>query len=389
MTPRRTAVAAALPAAPARSVTLPPPDGLLLLAVATILSFGLVAVYSASAHEAIRRFQDADRFLQRQILAAAIGLGAAYFASRAPVRLWGRLAPYLAAFVGLGLAAVLVPALGREIAGARRWLPLGPFHVQPSEFAKLAVVLYAAHLAARRPALLSTYPGFLKALAVPAALAALILLQPDFEASLVVVGIAVAVLFVAGARLPHLLGTALAAAPVVAALVWAEPYRMRRVLAFLDPWADPQDRGYQIIQCWIALGSGGLWGKGLGGSELKNGFLPEAHTDFIFAVVGEETGFLGASVFLAAFVILLWRGMRVAARLADPFSRYAAVGLTAMIVGQALVNLGVVTGLLPTTGVTLPLVSYGGSSVVLTLLALGILLGLSRGVARRPGEAPA
>lgn len=376
-TPRRVATIAA---APPTARTLPPPDSLLLLSVAIILSFGLVAVYSASAHEAITRFRDADRFLQRQLLAAAIGGAAAFFASRLPVGLWDRSASMAAAMVGLALAAVLVPGLGREIAGARRWLPLGPFHVQPSEFAKLAAVLYCAHLVSRRPHLLETYGGFLKALAVPGALAVLILLQPDFEASLNILLIAVAVIFVAHARLSHLVGTALAGLPVVAALIWAEPYRLRRVQAFLDPWSDPQDKGYQIIQCFLALGSGGVWGKGLGASALKNGYLPEAHTDFIFAVVGEETGFIGASVFIGAFLILLWRGMRVAARRADPFGRYVAVGVTTMIVSQALLNLCVVTGLLPTTGLALPLVSYGGSSVVLNLLALGILLGLSRGI---------
>lgn len=393
----RVATAAALPgpaaaslraaARPSAARILPPPDGLLLLATTAILSFGLVAVYSASAYEAITRFHDADRFLQRQLLAAAIGVIGAFFASRVSFRFWDRAAPYIAALVGLLLAAVLVPGVGREVAGARRWIPLGPFSLQPSEYAKLAVVLYAAHLLARQPRLVETYGGFMKALAVPAALAGLILLQPDFEVSINIMAIAVAILFVAQVRISHLVATGLAAVPVAAILIWAEPYRLRRISAFLDPWSDPRDKGYQIIQCWLALGSGGAWGRGLGQSALRNGFLPEAHTDFIFAVVGEETGFIGAGFVVAAFVVLLWRGMRIAARLSDPFARYAAVGLTTMVVAQALINLGVVTGLLPTTGITLPLVSYGGSSLVLNLLALGILLGLSRRIERKPGDA--
>jgi cell division protein FtsW len=251
--------------------------------------------------------------------------------------------------------------------------------VQPTEFAKLVLVLYLADFLTRRQAVIGDlWRGVLPPLVVTGGVAGLVLLQPDLGSALAIVGMVLCMIFVAGARLAHMGLIGGLAVPVVGLAVWVAPYRLRRVLTFMDPWADPRGAGFQIIQSYLALGGGGLLGRGLGESKQKLFYLPEPHTDFIFAILGEELGFVGAVVTVALFGLLLWRGIRVGLRVADPFGALLAFGVTALLVNQAVVNLGVVVGLFPTKGLPLPFVSSGGSSLLVAMAAVGLLLNVSQ-----------
>jgi cell division protein FtsW len=286
--------------------------------------------------------------------------------------------PALLVAAGL-LVLVLVPPLGQSINGTRRWLRLGPISVQPAEFAKLALALYLAAFVARKREVLSDFrQGVVPPLAVAGALAALVLVQPDLGSGLTLLVLTFALLFLAGARARHLLLVAASALPLLAVLVWMAPYRLRRITAFLDPWADPRGSGFQIIQSWLAFGNGGLLGQGIGASRQKLFYLPEAHTDFIFAILGEELGFVGAVAVVGLFAVLVWRGLRIGLRAPDPFGAALALGITVLIATQTVVNLGVVTGLLPTKGLPLPFLSFGGSALLVTMLATGLLLNISQ-----------
>jgi cell division protein FtsW len=293
-----------------------------------------------------------------------------------------RLEKFVLPFLGLSvllLVLVLLPGLGVSVNGSRRWLRLGPLSFQPAELAKLALVVYlAAFLARKRDELGEFWRGMVPPLAVGGTLAALVLAQPDLGSCLTLLVLTVGLLFLAGAptrSLALLVGPALSLAALA---VWLAPYRMRRVFAFLDPWQDPRGSGFQIIQSWLALGGGGLTGRGIGESKQKLFYLPEAHTDFIFAVLGEELGFLGAAAVVVLFAVLVWRGLRIGIRAADPFGAYLALGITVLVATQTLVNLGVVTGMLPTKGLPLPFLSFGGSALLMTMLATGMLLNISQ-----------
>jgi cell division protein FtsW len=277
------------------------------------------------------------------------------------------------------LVLVLLPGFGVSINGSRRWLRVGPLSFQPAELAKLALVLYlAAFLARKRDELQEFWRGVFPPLAVGGTLAMLVLAQPDLGSCLTLLALTLGLLFLAGARTRWLGLLVIPALPLAALAVWMAPYRMRRVFAFLDPWQDPRGSGFQIIQSWLALGGGGLFGRGIGESKQKLFYLPEAHTDFIFAIVGEELGFIGAALVVGLFAALVWRGLRVGIRAADPFGAYLALGITVLIATQTLVNLGVVTGMLPTKGLPLPFLSFGGSALVMTMLATGVLLNISQ-----------
>jgi cell division protein FtsW len=355
------------------------PDYVLFLVAVALVGGGVVMVYSASAILATDRFGDPYFFLRRQCVWALLGLTGLWAAMTVDYRRWRRLVgPLLVLALGL-LILVLVPAIGQEINGTRRWLRGGPVSFQPTELAKLALVLYLADFLARRQSLLQSFwRGFLPPLLVTALMAGLILRQPDLGSSVALVAVVLCMLYVAGARFGHMALVAAAAVPVVAFAVTGASYRVRRVFAFLDPWADPRGSGFQIIQSYLALGSGGVTGRGLGESKQKLFYLPEPHTDFIFAIVGEELGFAGAVLVVALFGLLLWRGMRIGLRAADPFGALAAVGISAMLATQALVNLGVVVGLLPTKGLPLPFISFGGSSMLVAMASVGILLNISQ-----------
>jgi cell division protein FtsW len=355
------------------------PDYFLFLVVLLLLGLGIVMVYSASAILAMDRFHDAYFFLKKQCFWAIIGLAVMWAVMSLDYR---RLRVFVAPLLGMAvvlLVLVLVPPFGQEINGTRRWLRWGPVSFQPTELAKLALVLYLADFLARRQAMIGDFfRGFLPPLLVTGAVAALILRQPDLGSSVALIAVVLSMLFMAGARLRHMALVAASGVPVVVLAVTGASYRLRRVLAFLDPWADPRGAGFQIIQSYLALGGGGALGRGLGESKQKLFYLPEPHTDFIFAILGEELGFVGAALTVTLFGLLLWRGMRIGLRVADPFGALAALGVTAMLATQALVNLGVVVGLLPTKGLPLPFVSFGGSSLLVAMAGVGLVLNISQ-----------
>lgn len=362
-----------------RKRKLSPMDGVIFGIVVALSLFGLVMVFSASAVGAEKTYQDSMFFLKRQVLWLLLGFSLLHLASRIDYRYWKKFAYPLLAVAAVSLVMVLQPSMGVVKHGARRWLQLGPLMFQPVEFAKLFFVLFlAAYLTKKEGQIKSFMVGLFPLLLIASLFALVILLQPDFG-SVVVIGLVMSVmLFLGGASLVHLLGLALTALPIGFALVWQSDYRRERLLTFLHPWADPLNSGFQITQSFLAFGHGGPFGVGLGESKQKLGFLPEGHTDFVLALVGEELGLLGTAAVMVLFAVIVLRGMRIASRAKDPFGQHLAHGIVLLIGMQALINAGVVTGLLPTKGMTLPFVSYGGSSLVVTLFAIGVLLNISR-----------
>jgi cell division protein FtsW len=355
------------------------PDMWLLGAAVLLLSIGVVMVYSASAIVAADRFRDPYYFLKKQLVWAALGGACLWAALRLDYRRLERWVLPLLALAAVLLVLVLVPPLGQAINGTRRWIRMGPVSFQPAELAKLALVVFlAAFVARRREAIGDAWRGFVPPLAVAGALAGLVILQPDLGNAVTLLALTFAVLFLAGSRTRHLGYVAAAAAPLIVVAIALAPYRLRRIMAFVDPWQDPRGDGFQIIQSWLAIGSGGLLGRGIGDSRQKLFYLPEAHTDFIFAVIAEEVGLAGALAVLALFALVVWRGLRIGLRAPDVFGAYLALGITVLLATQTLVNLGVVTGLLPTKGLPLPFISFGGSALLVTMAATGILLNISQ-----------
>ncbi len=355
------------------------PDRFLLLAVLVLVGLGVCMVWSASAIVTLMSKGNPYYFLWRQLLWAVIGFGGlvvAYFLDYATYR---RLALPAFLLTGLLLVAVLVPGIGSEIGGVRRWFQWGPVSFQPSELAKLsAIVFLAASITLSGDRLREFGGGLLPNLIMVGFICSLILLEPDLGSTLCIFAVSMIFLFLGGARFKHLSIVLLSAMPVFLLSIFFRPYQMKRLMAFLDPWKDPGDSGFQIIQSIVALCHGGLKGLGLGDGWQKLFFLPAAHTDFVLAVIGEEMGLLGILLVIALFTIFWWRGIRIAKRAPDPFGRYLALGITVMIVFQAAVNAGVVVGILPTKGLTMPFLSYGGTSLAINLFAVGILLNISQ-----------
>jgi len=355
---------------------------MLLLAV-VLTCFGIVMVYSASSIMAAKRFSDGFFFLKRQGAYAAVGFLLLAVLMRIDYRHLRRLAVpgFLASLLLLGV--MLIPGVGTQIGGASRWLRIGGVSIQPSELAKLGLVFFLAHsLAKKGDGVAEFKKGFLPYMGILVALLGLLLGQPDLGSALTMGLVAVIMLVVSGTRWRYLLGTAALALPLLYWLVMSVDYRRRRILAFLNPWDDPTNAGFQIIQSWIAFGTGGLFGKGLGESRQKMFFLPEAHTDFIFSVVGEELGFAGVLVIAAMFLVLVVRGFRASLEAPDEFGRLLGFGLVLLLGIEAFTNIAVVLGLLPTKGLALPFLSFGGTSLVTSLAAVGILLNIS---AQGPG----
>jgi cell division protein FtsW len=352
---------------------------------------GLVMVLSASSVSAFAEYGSSFLFFKRQLLYAAIGSGAMFVAARLRYQAWRRLwVPLLFLTVAL-LVFVLHPSVGRQVGGAARWIQLGPFSLQPSEPAKFAVVAAAASILAANASTLDREPmrWIAPLFLVVGTVSLLILLQPDLGTMTVVAGTAFVMLFLAGVRLRLLATTAVLASGAGVALVMGAGYRRARLLSFLHPWSDPRNTGYQIVQSLIALGSGHVVGVGLGAGRQKWMYVPNAHTDFIFAILGEELGLVGEVVILALFVALVACGIRIALRAPDTFGRLLAGGITASLAFQALVNLGAVTGILPITGVPLPFVSFGGSSLIVSMAEVGVLLSVGRAALAAPVRAPA
>ena len=355
-------------------------DPVLLGAVLLLLMFGVVMVYSASAVYAGARLGDGLWFFKRQLLGAALGLLALFLALKLGYRRLEALAvPLLVLSIAL-LILVHVPGLGHAAGGAKRWMRLGPITFQPSELAKLSLVLWLARSLARKQDRMRIFSvGFLPHLLMLGFFALLLLLEPDFGTTVVLALVTFALLFVAGARLTWLFGLVAAGAPAVAILIWRSPYRLQRVMTFLDPWKDPQGHGYQTVESLLGFGAGGSFGVGLGESHQKLFFLPAAHTDFILSIVGEELGFLGVAAVLVLFGVIVWRGIKAAHAAPDAFGCWLALGLTLLLSLEALVNAGMALALLPTKGIALPFLSYGMTSAIASCLAAGILLSISGG----------
>jgi cell division protein FtsW len=356
------------------------PDYLLLASTIALLVLGTLMVYSASFVVAHNEFDDDAYFLTRQLMWIGVGSVGLFVAMRVNYRRWRVWSlPIMFACIGL-LVMVLVPGIGTSSYGAVRWLKIGPVQIQPSEIAKLAIILYLADWLARRGHIVAEFlKGLLPFAIIVGIVAALVEVQPDLGTTALIVGVSACVFFVAGANLVHLvmigLGVVVAGAELLAHL---SGYQLERIRAFVDPWADIQGSGWHTAQGLIALGSGGPFGHGLGNGLQKYYWVPNAHTDAIFAMIGEELGFIGCIGVIGLFGVLAWRGFLIAWRAPDSFGRLFATGLTCMLTLQALVNIAVVTNSLPYTGVTLPLVSFGGSSTVISLIAVGLLLNISR-----------
>jgi cell division protein FtsW len=351
----------------------------LIGATGGLTSIGLVMVLSASSVSAFAEYGSSFLFFKRQAIYALVGGVAALGVARLRYQVWQRAWRPLLVVTLILLAMVLHPATGTTAGGASRWLSLGAVSVQPSEMAKLVVILAVASIMAGSMRHLGeTVLWAIPLLVVVGLVSVLILLQPDLGTMMVLALSVMCMLFVAGVRLQLLALSTVLFTGVGMALIYFAEYRNKRFLAFLDPWADPQNTGYQIIQSLIALGSGHLFGVGLGASRQKWNYVPNAHTDFIFSILGEELGLMGELLVLMLFGALLWAGVRIALRAPDTFGRLLAGGITAWFGVQALVNLGAVTGVLPITGVPLPFMSYGGSSLVVSLVAVGMLFAVGR-----------
>jgi cell division protein FtsW len=356
----------------------PPFDRLLLVVVLLLAVIGVVMVFSASAPMAQRDLGDPFYYLKRQLVYLALGLGFLVLGLKLGARRASALAYPLLAVTVVLLIAVLVPGIGKVVGGARRWIDLGVVRFQPAEAAKVVLVLYLARSLARKQDRLDTFTiGFLPHLAVTGFVALLVLLERDLGTVVIMGAVLFAMLFAAGVRARWLAATLVPAALLVGGLIAFTPYRLARFRAFLDPWATRDHEGFQLVESLLGIGNGGWLGQGLGEGKGKLFYLPAASTDFIGAVIAEETGLAGVAVVLALFALLAWRGLRAARRASDPFGCYAAVGLTTLVAAQALVNFAVVFGLVPTKGLTLPFISYGGSSLMTLLGAMGILLSVS------------
>jgi cell division protein FtsW len=353
-------------------------DRVLFTAALLLICSSIVMVYSASAVVAFERLDQPYYFVTRQALWAVLGLTLLALVMRVDYRsyrhepfIWG-----LLGLVGLMLCAVLFSA---PVNGTKRWFGIGGLGIQPSELAKLACVLFTALILERRRERIDELQYSLTPIAiVSGGFVGLILLQPDFGTSMAILAIVAAMVYVAGLHYKYIVGSALVMLPILYVVMVSADYRWRRIKIFLDPWADPQGDGFQIIQSLIAVGTGGISGKGLMAGVQKLFYLPEPHTDFIFAVIGEELGLIGASGVLICFAVIAWRGLRISMRAEDSFGSFVALGLTVMIAVQAFVNMSVVIGLLPTKGIPLPLISSGGSSLLVNLLGLGVLLNISQ-----------
>jgi cell division protein FtsW len=365
--------------APVRSYVAAPPDTILFASVAALVAIGLVMVFSASSATAYADYGDVAYYVKRQSIWLIVGLFAAYGAYRMDYQKLKKPAPYLLLAAVIALALVFVPHIGLGANGGRRWIGFSAVSLQPSEFGKLALVIYlAAMLSAKGERITSLAKGLFPLCVPVLVMAVLILKEPDMGTASLLVFTAFAMFFAAGARLSHLFAIAVVTVPFAALTVLTSPYKRARVFAFMDPWKDPQNTGFHIVQSLLALGSGGIFGVGLGASRAKFFYLPEQYTDFIFSVLGEELGLIGALAVVALFVVFAYRAVKIAIAAPDRFGYFIAIGCTAIIVIQAFVNIGVVTSSWPVTGVPLPFISFGGSSLIVSLVAVALIANVGR-----------
>ena len=350
-------------------------DAKLLLFVISLITFGLVMVLSSSAIGDVQGTQ--FKYFYKQLFAVFLGGILCAGAALIPTDTLRKNHLLFYVVVAFALSLCFVPGLGSTVKGASRWFGFGPFNLQPSAFAKIAALISLSHFLHRWRGQIDQIKIILRAIMIPMPLMFLILIEPDFGTTLVMTGLIAVTLITAGMHLRHLIGFAIGAVIIGVPVLFLESYRIRRVASWLDPWSAYDGVGYQIIQGWIALHTGGATGTGLGNSISKRQFLPEPWTDFIAAVIGEELGFIGLLVVMSLYVGLLWRGLKIAQTARSPFGMYLATGLTVMIVSEAMFNLGVVMGLLPPKGLVLPFISYGASAMMSNLLAIGLLLSIS------------
>lgn len=354
------------------------PDRALFTTTVGLVSFGLVMMYSASAVVAHEAHRSSHFFLVKQAMWAAVGLLIMLALTRFDYRQLAR-PVVIYGLLGITVALLIGVLFTEPLKNAHRWIRLGLLSFQPSELAKLTLVVGLAYqLDKRRERLNDFVSGWLPSLVVTGLLAFLVLIEPDYSTAICLVFIASCLFFVAGVPTRQLFGLAVAAAPILFWLILSEDYRRERLFIFLDPFSDPLGKGFQIIQSFIAFGSGGVFGNGFMRSQQKLFYLPEPHSDFVFSVIGEELGLIGALAVVGAFCVLLWRGLVIAGRASDRFGSLIAVGFTMLLVGQALINMGVTLGILPTTGLPLPFISSGGSSLVTSMAAVGLLLSVSQ-----------
>ncbi|PAV29916.1 stage V sporulation protein E [Virgibacillus profundi] len=354
------------------------PDYLLLGVIISLLIIGIIMVYSSSYVQADYKYADSLYYLKRQLLFAGVGVAAMFFVMRIPYSIWKKYAKLILFSCFILLFLVLIPGIGMVRGGAQSWIGVGAFSIQPSEFMKLGLIIFlAAYLATNQKYITSFKKGFFPSIILIFTAFGLIMLQPDLGTGMVLVLTCMVMVFVAGARLTHFFGLAALGLAGFVFLIISAPYRISRITAFLNPWEDPLGDGFQIIQSLYAIGPGGLMGLGLGESLQKYFYLPEPQTDFIFAILGEELGFIGGSIVIGLFFLLFWRGIKISLGAPDQFGRFLALGIVSMLAVQVMINISVVIGLIPVTGITLPFLSYGGSSLTLALCSVGVLLNIS------------
>jgi cell division protein FtsW len=355
-------------------------DYILLYIILAVVVIGWIMVYSSSAVVAEIQYHDSFKFFKKQLLFSFIGLIGMVGVMRIDYR---KLSAWTYPLLGLSillLIIVLIPGLGLSlrVGVARRWLTTPLFAFQPSELGKLALVFFVAYSLTKKGDRIKEFlRGFLPIIAIAGVMVLLIILEPDMGTAVFMGILTMVLMFIGGTRFSYLLTVPVFAAPALYLFITRFSYGYRRLMAFLHPWDDMQGMGFQIVQSFVALGSGGPWGVGLGDGKQKLFFLPAAHTDFILAILGEEAGFIGIMVVICLFALLIWRGVRISLRTEDTYGAYLAMGITSMIALQVIINMGVVLGLLPTKGLTLPFISYGGTSIVANLVGMGILLNIS------------
>jgi cell division protein FtsW len=344
-----------------------------------LISIGIVMIYSTSAIYANDRMNDSLYFIKRHLIYLLAGIFMMLVAMAVDMQTLKKLSKPIMAFSILLLVLVLIPNVGRETAGARRWFKIGPLNFQPSEFAKIAIMVYLADLLSRKEKTIKSFVhGYLPPILVLGAVLGLVLLEPDLGTAIAISAVGMMMLFVSGVRPLYLLSSILASIPALYVLLFRVPYRRKRMMIFLNPWSDKRGAGFQIIQSFIALGSGGLLGVGLGQSKQKLFYLPASHTDFIFSIIGEELGFIGAASVVILFILFVWEGMKITFKANGQFEKLLSMALVCLVALEAVINIGVTAGVLPTKGLPLPFISYGGTSLIFHLTAVGLLLNIAK-----------
>ena len=356
------------------------PERIILITMAILVVIGIIMVYSSSSAFAGEKFKNPYLFLIKHLIWLTIGAIAFRITYKIDYNKWRKVSkPFL--FLSLFLIFLTLTPIGYKVGGARRWIRISGFTFQPSEIVKFTLIIWLADLLERRKKEVANFfEGLTPPLIVIGGFLFLLLLQPDFGTGLLLLGVSFSLFFVGGASLKHLFGLFLLSLPTFYALVFKTGYRKRRILAFLNPWANAKSSGYQLVQSLIGIGSGGIFGKGLGEGRQKLFYLPSAYNDFIFSVIGEELGFIGASIVILLFFVLLITGLWIARKAPTPYASYLALGITLLITGQAFINIGVSIGLLPTKGIPLPFISAGGSSLIVTFSLIGLLAQIGKRV---------